>query len=344
VRFLGDRKMVWISAMIGMLLLGYGQVSTQVPVEVSEAVARSVTLSLNLVGSVEPLIASTIGSPRAGRVDRVLVEEDDRVVEGQVLARLEKVAMEVRHRQAEARRLQAVQEFERVKQLVEQNLTSLERLQQAETNVALRTADSDLVKIALYSSDIRSPFSGVVAYRYAEIGEWISTGGKIVDLIQMDSLFVMTSVPEKHVRHLAPGLKASIRCDAQPDDTFTGEIHRVIPLADPASHAFPVKIIVPNTEGKLKPGMFARVDLQIEAAERLVLVPKDALVNIAGDYFVFEVIEGRVKRHKIERGRSDGDHIEVIGDVKPGATVVVTGNETLRDEGEVVVMKKYRGR
>ncbi len=318
----------------------------QHPVEVGESVRRDVALSLELVGTVEPLLSSTISSEIPGRIEAILVEENDRVRRGQVLARLDPDMIEVRLRQAEARLLQAEAEYERVRKLVEQNLTSLEKLQQAQTSLALRKADHKLVQLSLDHTTIRALFVGRIAWRHTDIGEWISTGGRVLDLIHTDSVFVMTSVPEKHVRHLEPGTPAVIACDAYPHEDFEGRVHRVIPRGDPNSHAFPIKIKVPNPGGKLKAGMFAQVDLEIDRAEQLVLVPKDAVVNVAGERYVFEVNGAldRVRRVKVQVGRTEADQVAVDGDLTPGLPVVVTGNETLRDNDEVMITKHYSAR
>ncbi|MFT5369829.1 MAG: membrane fusion protein (multidrug efflux system) [Candidatus Latescibacterota bacterium] len=315
--------------------------AAQQPVEVAQSMVRDVALSLKLVGTVDPLLSATVSAEMAGRVDGMLVDEGDRVKEGQVLARLDGDVIRVRLVQAQARLKQAETEYQRMVKLMEQNLASLERLQEIETEVVLRKADVDLAHLSLDHTAIRSPFSGVVAGVYVEKGEWINTGGRVADVIQTDQVFVLTSVPEKHVRHLKPGIPAVITCDAYPDAQFDGAIHLVFPRGDAKSHAFPIKIIVPNVDDKLKAGMFARVNLEVDQGARLTLVPKDAVVNIAGEKYVYTLADSLVHRVKVQVGRSEDDYVVVDGDLALGATVVVTGNETLRDNAKVTVVRKY---
>lgn len=326
------------------LLLFCSTAFAQKPVEVTECVSRDVSLSLKLVGAVEPFLSTTVSSAMAGQVEEVLVEEGEPVREGQVLARLNRDVIQVRLVQAEARREQARGELDRTQKLVEQDLISLQKLQQVQTNLVLRSADFDLAQIQFEKTEIRSPFTGFVARRHTEIGEWIHTGGPVADLIRTDSVYVATTVSEQHVRHIRRGLSAKIRCDARPDVLFDGTIHRLVPEADPHSHAFPMKIAVANPDGHLKSGMFARVDLAIDRAQRLVLVMKDAVVNVAGEHFVFAVEEDHARRVRVKKGRSEADYVVVEGDVRPGAMVVVTGNESLRDKAEVTIVKRYAAR
>ncbi|MBT5832442.1 MAG: efflux RND transporter periplasmic adaptor subunit [Candidatus Latescibacteria bacterium] len=327
--------------MVLCIVCQVGVVQAQQPVEVAQSKVRDVALSLKLVGTVDPLLSATVSAEMAGRVNKMLVDEGDRVKEGQVLARLDDDVIRVRLVQVQARLQQAEKEYRRMSQLMEQNLASLERLQEVETALVLRKADVDLTKISLEHTAIRSPFSGVVAGVYIEKGEWINTGGRVADVIQTDQVFVLTSVPEKHVRHLKPGIPAVITCDAYPDVQFDGAIHVVFPRGDEKSHAFPIKIIVSNFDDKLKAGMFARVNLQVDQGDRLMLVPKDAVVNIAGEKFVYTLEDSLVQRVKVQVGRSEDDYVVVDGDLSLGATVVVTGNETLRPNAKVRVVGRY---
>ena len=276
----------------------------------------------------------------AGKIAAVHVEESHAVKKGQILAELDQSMVAMRLAQAQARLEQTETEYERIKKMVEQNLMSLERLQQTKTNFALQKADRDLAQLVVDHTKIRAPFNGVIAWRHVDPGEWINTGGKIVDITQTDRVYVITSISEQHIRHIQKGIAASITCAAYPREIFTGNVHLLIPRADQNSHAFPIKIEVPNADGRLKSGMFARVDLAIDRADQVLLVPKDAVVNISGDKYVFVVEENKAKRIKIQTGRAEESYIEVEGDLAPETPVIVTGNETLRDGAEVRIINQ----
>jgi RND family efflux transporter MFP subunit len=127
--------------------------------------------------------------------------------------------------------------------------------------------------------------------------------------------------------------------DALPERTFTGRLKHIIPQADPASRTFPVKIEVANTsDNALKVGMFARVKLHAGTAQAAILVPKDALVRQAAGQVVFVVHEEKARLVPVKTGRVQDGLVEVLeGSLQPGETVVVTGNETLRDQATVMV-------
>ena len=336
--------MAWGLLLAGLTVLSvtagpsFGQ---GIPVEAGRAVMRDISLRLDLIGMVQPQISTSVSAQVSGQIRQVYVNEGDAVRKGDVLAELNKDIIEVKLAQAEARCKQTENEFLRVKQLVEQRLTSLEKVQQVETELALRSADCKLAEITLAHATIRSPISGFVARKYVEIGEWISAGDTIVDVIKTDIVYALTAVSEQHIGRIRTGLKATISCDAYGEVPFQGTLKYIIPEADEKSHTFPVKIEVGNADGRLKSGMFVRVDLPVSHAEEVLMVPKDAIIKNGGEAVVFLVVDGKVRMVPVKTGRNDGDYVAVEGDLKPGATVVVTGNENLRDGVAIKVVRTF---
>ena len=157
----------------------------------------------------------------------------------------------------------------------------------------------------------------------------------------MDLSPVLVRVPihEKDIGRLHTGDAATVLLDAFPEQPFTGRVKHIIPQADPASRTFPVKIEVANTpDNALKAGMSARVRLQAGTAQPALLVPKDAVARRAAKQVVFVVDEEKARMVAIKTGRAHEDLLEVVeGSLKAGDIVVVTGNETLRDQAPVAV-------
>ena len=284
-----------LAGLIGLVLGSGPSFGQGRPVEVSQSIMRDVALHLNLVGTILPQVSTTVSAEMAGRIEGIHMNEGDAVREGDVLAELDKDIIEVKLAQASAKLKQAENEFQRVRKLVERDLTSLERMQRTETELALRKAEYRLAEITMEHATIRSPISGIISRKYAEMGEWINVGGKIVDVIKTDRVYVLTSVPEQHIGHIQVDLKAAASCDAYGEEVFSGSVKYIIPQAEKSSHAFPIKIEVDNTDGRLKSGMFARVDLAIARAQQVLMVPKDAVVKDGGETVVF-LVEGTVVR------------------------------------------------
>ena len=149
---------------------------------------------------------------------------------------------------------------------------------------------------------------------------------------------------ERDIRLVQVGDDALVTLDALPNRTFTGRVKYITPQADLASRTFPVKIEVPNTpDHAIKAGMFARVTLRTGSAQSSVFVPKDAVVRRASGQVVFVVEDAKARMVPIKTGRTHEGLIEVVeGQLRPGAAVVVTGNESLQDQMAVVSQPTLR--
>ncbi|GIX48894.1 MAG: hypothetical protein KatS3mg131_3105 [Candidatus Tectimicrobiota bacterium] len=217
--------------------------------------------------------------------------------------------------------------------------TRPEDLAAAEAEVRRLQARVQRLRADVEKTAIRAPFAGFVTRLYTEVGQWVERGGPVAELVDLRRVLVRVPVHEKDVARLRQGDPAEVVLDAFPGQTFRGHVQQIIPQADPASRTFPVKIEVPNTpDAALKAGMSARVRLRLGELRPAVLVPKDAVVRQAGQTVVFVVEAQTARRVPVETGRAVGERVEVLqGALKPGDRVVVTGNETLRDQTPVEV-------
>ena len=217
--------------------------------------------------------------------------------------------------------------------------TRQEDVAAAEAEVQRLQARVQRLQADVQKTTIYAPVSGLITQRYTEVGQWIERGEKLADLIDLRIVFVRIPIHEKDIGRVRVGDAATVSLDAFPGHTFEGRVKHVIPQADAASRTFPVKIEVTNTpDSAFKAGMSARVQLRSGVARPTVLVPKDAVVRAAGKPAVFVVRNDKASLVSIKTGRSYNGSVEVLeGMLKPGEQVVVTGNETLRDQAAVVI-------
>lgn len=373
---------------------------------VGKAVEQAVATEIDVVGTVEPQLATTLSAEIAGLTMRFDLREGDVVQQGKtVIAQLKATDLELAVAEAEAELAKARETARKLKRglrpeeiqekraeaqerktWMEKYAKDLERARSMRTRDIASASEYDLAEstylaakaqfervtqslrvaelgarqedIAAAEAEVqrlearvkrlredvqkttlRSPVSGVITQRYTEVGQWLERGGKVVDVIDLRAVLVRVPVHEKDISRLHVGDEATIVLDALPDRPFTGRVKHIIPQADPASRTFPVKIEVPNSpDSAIKAGMFARVRLRAGTAQAGVFVPKDAVVRQPTGLVVFVVQEEKARLVPIKTGRSHDGLIEVIdGSVKPGDTVVVTGNETLRDQAAVMV-------
>lgn len=222
-----------------------------------------------------------------------------------------------------------------------------ERLVQAAARLAVQQAVVDKLKDQITKYTIVSLFDGYVTTRHAEVGEWVSRGDPVVEVVAIDQVDVKTFVLESHVPHLRLGTPVRVEIAALRQQVLTGTVTAIIPQADTRSRTFPVKIRVANTITAgvplIKAGMLARVTLPTGSRKKALLVPKDALVLGGPRPIIFVVVPDRqnpkksvVRPVSVDLGVASGRMIQVTGEVRAGQQVVVQGNERLRPGQEVV--------
>lgn len=176
-----------------------------------------------------------------------------------------------------------------------------------------------------------------VPERLVSVGEFRKVGDKLVRLAVCDVLRLRLRVPENYLNSICPGLMAEIVTDATGDWKLTGAITRIRPEVNPNDRHFDVEVRIPNTEGRLKPGVFARARIVLRHDIGVLTVPLRSVVSFAGVEKVF-VVEGAVARDRpVKLGTRLGDRVEVISGIKAGETVIITGLRLLADRSPVQV-------
>jgi RND family efflux transporter MFP subunit len=335
-----------------------------VSVDVAPVERRPVELTQPLVAGVEPVTRSTLAAELPGLVAERLFEEGDLLEKGAVLARMKTDLLQAQLNAAEASRVtaeaniamakaeaeNATGELERNRQLKKSNVGSDKELREAET--AARVADSTVnakvaemeekaaavarLQLMIDKSQVQTPVPGVVSKRHVEVGQWVKEGDPVADIVQLDPLWVRVNVPEAVVARLTRGDDARITIDALGGETLIGKVDRILPEADPASRTFQVKLLLPNPDGKVRPGFFARATLLSKSKTQLV-VPKDAIVQRGTAAHVVAVRERKAVVVPVKRGAAEGAMVAVSGELTEQDQVVTRGNEALRGGEDLVL-------
>ena len=214
-----------------------------------------------------------------------------------------------------------------------------EQVAQAAAAAAVQEAEVDRIDDQLAKHTIRAPFGGWVVERFTEKGQWVSRGGLIARIAELDSVEIEAQVPESSIGRVREGTEVRLDLDAAPGQPWIGTVARIVPQADLLSRSFPVRIRLANrvVDGvpALKGGMLARAWLPVGATGRVTVVPKDALVLGGPKPIVFcidDAGQGQsvVRPAEVSLGAAVEGHVAVQGGVEPGTLVVIRGNERLR--------------
>lgn len=314
------------------------------PVGYTEVLEHEVQSILRLSGSVESKTVSLVATEVDGLVVELLAREGDVVRKGQVLASLRTTnralqlrASEAQLKETKSRWMLAEKNLQRAKELFEEKVTSQEQLDSAfyefsawEGRVEQIKADIERLQEDLDRSKIQAPFAGTIVEEHTEVGEWVKVGDPVVEMVSLAELDIRVDVPERYFETLNPGAVATVTFDSLPKFEIKGHISAIIPRADLRARTFPVKVRIPNEEGRVGVGMLAQVTLPAGGSYRATVVPKDAVVNQGPEKIVYLINgDNTVSPVSVETGAGVGAWLAVLGDLKAGQKVVTRGNERL---------------
>ena len=253
---------------------------------------------------------------------------------------------------AAAGKREAEQRLARARQLADRKLVSAEELERADTQLqtaraaldaALAEARNLLAEIearqaALKGADrelqdtiIRAPFDGVVAERLVSPGQFVRVQTPVMRVVRMHPLRLTAEIPERFAPAIRVGHGVTLRVDAYPERPIDGRITRLSPDVNPRSRAFAIEGDVPNPDGSLKPGTFARVRIVTDRIDRTIAIPAAAVQTRYGRSVVFVVRDGRLAAAEVELGDRLGPRVEVVKGVTAGSTIVADNVEGLSD-------------
>lgn len=302
------------------------------PVAAFEVGPRDLVRTVSVTGPVEPIRSVAVNAMAAGTVQRVLVEEGDRVRADQLLAELDDREVAAQLQRAEALLARAEADFKRATELRARELTSDAELETARSAFATAQADAELWRTRLSFTRISAPAAGVVTAKHVERGGSVSANEQMFEIAEDAQLVVRVQISELDVVRLERGREVGVLLDAYPGRSLTGRIRRIFPSADAMSRLVPVEVVLgPAPEGVVpRPGFLARVEFPIERREDVVAVPAGAVGVSNGASFVYVIDADTLVVRPVETGMTAAGWVEVTGGLAAGDRVVSSGHANLR--------------
>ena len=290
-------------------------------------------------GVVTPKKSADLSFQLLGTVSKVMVEEGDSVKKGQTLAVIDKSRYRSAFAAADAMHRQATDAHERLQTVHQKG--SLPDIKWQEVITRLQQAESarQIAKENLKQCVLKAPIDGVVNRERIEVGTNVTPNIGILELVQMDTVYVRVSVPENEISLVDAGTAARISVGAIGADSIPGTVERVGVSANPISKTYEVKIIIDNSGHRLKPGMAAVAHLDIERDIHDPVIPIRAVMQDAlGKRYVY-VVDNRSRaiRKEIQPGTFFRNSLQIKGGLKAGQRVVVDGQQKLRSGESVTV-------
>lgn len=329
--------------------LGGGARAQGAPVTATPAEMAPIVHRVRLSGTVVAPRSAGVSTDLGGLVQTMQVALGDRVEAGAPLVQLDASLAELELRRTEAATREAREELadaerrlEVGRRLAQRNNLPQNELDTREAQVRIARAKVDRLEAEeatqrerVRRHTIAAPFAGVVARKVTEAGEWVTPGATVVELVETDNLRVDVPVPQSYFPELQEEPAVTLQFDALPGREFGARVAARVPVSDPASRSFTLRLRPTAEDIPLTPGMSARVTLQLATGEQGLVISRDAVIRYPDGRTTVWVVQDQddktvVEERQVTLGRAFDGQVHVRQGLEEGARVVVRGNESLQ--------------
>jgi membrane fusion protein (multidrug efflux system) len=307
-------------------------------VEAAPVTAVPAVRELNAVGTLQSNESVVIATEIAGRVAEIGFAEGERVKAGKILLRLDQSVLAAERDRAKASLGLSEANIRRAEILLKDQAIAERERDEAYAQWRLDEATLRLTEAQLAKTTIRAPFEGLIGLRKVSLGGYLKAGDPIVTLDDIDPIKVDFRVPELHADQLRVGQTVSLTLDAAPGRTFTGKVYAIDPQVDANGRSVLLRARVANEKGVLRPGMFARIALELEKRAEALMIPEEALIAQGSKQMVYKVVDGKVEAAPVKIGLRSKGLVEVVEGLRQGDTVITAGQIKVRPGMAVTIL------
>lgn len=318
-------------------------------VSIQTAAKKQFRPFIEATGTLNPFEEVSIGAEIDGIIKTVKVDEGTAVSKGMLLATIDDIeynqgvlSAQAAQKQAEATFANTRIEFSRKDALYKEELVTKQqyddismRLTLNESEVERAKAALSIAKQKLAKTKIYAPLASRVKEKMVSEGDFVKNGARLFTLIQPNPLKLRFAVSERDVGKMKVGQDVSVKVDAFPDREFKGKVSIVFSSLEEKTRTLSIEALVPDKEGVLKPGLFARVILYTGGMKDTVVVPNTALLYEGDQIKVYVVEDDRAKERPVKLGNKYGDEMEIVEGIKEGDKVVTAGQQGLSEGAKV---------
>lgn len=299
-------------------------------VAVQKSTVEKLEIDNIYTATVEPYKRNAITPSQSNRIAKILVEVGQPVRKGQLLVKMDETAVN-------QQRLQIAnyeKDLARISELVAVGGASQQ--QQDQLSVQLNVA-KEAMQLMMENTHLTSPIDGIITERNFDEGD-MNNGQPVVTVMQICPVKLKIYISEEFFSRIKMGMDVSVKTDVYNEQIFNGKVSRIDPVIDPTSRTFGVLVTIPNSDLKVRPGMFARVKMNLGSVESIT-VPDLAVLRQPGsdERYVF-IVENNICHYRsVKIGRRINDKFEILSGINPNEMVVVKGSARLTDGKSVLI-------
>ena len=303
---------------------------------------------LELQGNVQTKQNVLIYPEMPGILEVVYVKEGQSVKKGQVLAKIKDGGMSQQLSQLETQVELAKTVFERQKRLWDQKIGSEMQYLQSKTNYLAQQKSVEQLKTQIQKTTILAPFNGVIDVVFKEEGTVVSPGpgAEIFRIINLSNMYISTEVPERYIASITKNKQVKVEFPVL-GESLTSSIRQVGSFINPNNRSFKVEVAVANKSGNIKPNLTAKLQINDYTNPKAILIPQSIISeNAQGEQFIYVVKdknenkEAIVQKVIIKTGKTQGDIIEVLANLKPGTEIIKEGARSVNNGQTVKVINQ----
>jgi len=307
-------------------------------VQVERPRLDTVYVKLNYNADVLPIQQANIYAKINGNLERMYVDIGQHVAEGQLLALIDTLELSQLAQQAQATYENALRNFERAKDLADQQLIAKQELDNTIATLKVAKANYDAAFTRLRYAHINAPFSGYITKRLVDAGVNLKSNDiALLTLMNTDKMKIYVSVLEKDIPLITRGKKGIITVDAYPGREFYGTVTKLSEAVDMSTRTMAAQIEVENAGHLLKPGMFASVTVLVDARPGALTIPIQSVAKDENGKFIY-AINGMVAHRKgVTTGVEQNSRVEILSGVSTSDSIVTTGAQFVKDGASVTI-------
>lgn len=305
-----------------------------VTVTSAPAVQEKWRTTLRAVGALESFRGVTIRSEIEGRLVNVNFESGARVKAGDVLVEMDTATETAQLRSNEASARLAQLNLERARELRQNNTNTRADLDTAEAVAEQTLAAIESTKATLAKKRIVAPFDGRVGLRQVNPGQFLNKADAVVTLESTNPIYADFTLPQQDVTQVTPGLPVKVSVDAFPGRAFAGVIEATDPRVSTTTRSVRIRALLKNEDEALRPGMFARIEVELPDETTVIVLPSTAIVYSPYGDSVYVVAKDKgaavAQQRFVQVGPKRGDQVALLKGVEPGEEIVTAGQGKLR--------------
>lgn len=322
------------------------------PVTAMVTKAQDWVPTIEAIGFIEPNQGVTLSTELAGTIDAITFESGTRVKAEQLLLSLDSSVEKANLRASQAKLPAAKAKFDRFLNLYKTSSISKEQLDDAEASFRSLEADIESLKATITRREVRAPFSGMVGLRNVFLGQYLQPGTDIVRLEDTSMMRLRFTVPQTDISKITLNQIVKINVDAYPQTQFDGHITAIEPAVNYQSGLIQVQADIPNNEGQLRSGMFARASIILPTVKDQMVIPQTAISFTLYGQNVYVLKQGeetdkegnkvkvlRAKQVVVKAGERRGNDVHVLSGIQAGDQIILSGQVRLSNDTKVHVVE-----